>query len=169
MTSLVINNSNIQNEKNLSSIKKFKLSTRNYTINFNKQYKIPSIGLIQSFKIINYEEIINSINDLNKNIVPILTVGNYEIIPSELYEHTDKSIISIKELRNHIRNIDFIDSNENKLFNFEHYLFSQQLKSIEFYHSVSNNDLYDCIFTSGLNVYIELKNLNNPNSNLLEI
>ncbi len=37
----------------------YKLSTRSYTLNKEKQFKIPSIGLIQSFKIQNYDKLKN--------------------------------------------------------------------------------------------------------------
>jgi hypothetical protein len=39
----------------------------------------------------------------------------------------------------------------------EHFLYSQQLKSIEYYYTIQNKDLFDSIFTSGMNVYIELQ------------
>lgn len=136
----------------------YKLSTRKYTLTNEKNFKIPSIGLIQSFKITNFKELSEK---YNSEIVPVLTIGNFEISPQSLYTHEDKSIISIKDLRNYIRNIDLPETDiDNKLINFEHYLFSQQLKCTEHYYTIKNSDLNDCIFTSGLNLYIELKNEN---------
>jgi hypothetical protein len=131
----------------------YKLSTRNYTITKEKHFKIPSIGLIQSFKISNYEDFVNKYSSIN----PVITIGNFQIEPNSLYANEDKSIISIKQLRNYIRNIDFPETEfDNKLINFEHFLFSQQLKCTEHYYTIKNNDLYDSIFTSELNIYIEL-------------
>ena len=138
----------------------YKLSTRKYNLTKDKQFKIPSIGLIQSFKILNLNSILEKYKNLQ--LIPVLIIGNFEITPTLLYNHQDTSIISIKDLRNYIRNIDFPETEiDNKLINFEHYLFSQQLKCTDHYYTIKNNDLYDCIFTSGLNVYIELRDVNN--------
>jgi hypothetical protein len=141
----------------------YKLSTRTYTLTKDKHFKIPSIGLIQSFKILNFNSILEKYSNENLNekyilkIVPCITIGNFKIIPKNLFLNNDTSNISIKDLRNYIRNIDFPETEfENQLINFEHYLFSQQLKSTEYYYTIKNNDLYDSIFTSGLNIYIEL-------------
>jgi len=131
----------------------YKLSTRSYTLNQEKQFKIPSIGLIQSFKIQNYDKL----KEQYSILTPVLFLGKFKITPQELYTPENEDVISIKELREHIRNIDFPnDTYENNLINMEHYLYSQQLKSIEYYYTVKNKDLFDSIFTSGMNVYIEL-------------
>jgi hypothetical protein len=132
----------------------YKLSTRCYTLNKEKQFKIPSIGLIQSFKIQNYDKL----KEKYSILTPVLFLGNFKITPQELYTPENEDVISIKELREHIRNIDFPnDVYENNLLNMEHFLYSQQLKSIEYYYTIQNKDLFDSIFTSGMNVYIELQ------------
>jgi len=139
----------------------FKLSTRNYTLSTNNNFKIPSIGLIQSFKIQNFDSLIEKY----KNIKLVLTIGNFQIETSDLYNSEIKDTISIKELRNYIRNIDFPETDfDNKLLNFEHFLFSQQLKCTEHYYTLNNKDLQDSIFTSGINLYIEAKLNNVENS-----
>ena len=75
----------------------------------------------------------------------------------------DNDISFIKSLRNYIRNIDFPETDfDNKLINFEHYLFSQQLKCTEHYYTINNKDLQNSIFTSGINIYIDIKE-NNEN------
>ena len=137
----------------------YKLSTRNYTVSKNNNFKIPSIGLIQSFKIINF----NEINEKYKNNLKIkITIGNFSITPSNLFKVENENVLSIKEIRNYIRNIDFPENDyENQLINFEHFLFSQQLKSTEHYYTIKNNDLQNSIFTSGINVYIEIIEENN--------
>ena len=90
----------------------FKLSTRNYTLSTNNNFKVPSIGLIQSFKIQNFDSLIEKY----KNIKLVLTIGNFQIETSDLYNSETKDTISIKELRNYIRNIDFPETDfDNKL------------------------------------------------------
>lgn len=140
----------------------YKLSTRCYTLNREKQFKVPSIGLIQSFKIQNYDKLKEQYSILR----PVLFLGNFKITPQELYTPENEDVISIKELREHIRNIDFPnDVYENNLINMEHFLYSQQLKSIEYYYTIQNKDLFDSIFTSGMNVYIELEYSENDDEN----
>jgi hypothetical protein len=135
----------------------YKLSTRKYSVSYNNNYKIPSIGLIQSFKLINYQELKEK---YNKDIVLSITIGNFTIVPYNLFTK-DKDVIDIKNLRNYIREIDFPDDDyHNKLINFENFLFSQQLKCTEHYYTIKNSDLQNSIFTSGINVYIELKCVN---------
>ena len=132
----------------------YKLSTRCYTLNKEKQFKIPSIGLIQSFKIQNYDKL----KEKYSILTPVLFLGNFKITPQELYTPENEDTISIKELRQYIRNIDFPNNvYENNLLNIEHFLYSQQLKCIEYYYTIQNKDLFDSIFTSGMNVYIELQ------------
>lgn len=132
----------------------FKLSKRNYTLKRENQFKTPSIGLIQSFKIIEL-----NCNKLNENLVPSIIIGNFEIVPSLLYNPSNTDTISIVELRNYIRTIDFPETvYDNQLINLEHYFYSQQLKSTEYYYNIKNKDLFESIFTSGINVYLEIKN-----------
>lgn len=143
----------------------YKLSTRSYTLNQDKQFKIPSIGLIRSFKITNYDILKEQYSILK----PVLLLGNFKIIPEELYTPENKDTISISELREHIRNIDLPnDVYENNLISMEHYLYSQQLKSIEYYYTIQNKDLFDSIFTSGMNVYIELHYNENGEEKILD-
>jgi hypothetical protein len=133
----------------------YKLSTRNYSLSPSNNFKIPSIGLIQSFKILNYNEIKEKYKD--HNLCINITIGNFNINTHSLFKSQD-DIICIKSLRNYIRDIDFPETDfDNKLINFEHYLFSQQLKCTEHYYTINNKDLQNSIFTSGVNVYIDIK------------
>lgn len=133
----------------------YKLSTRNYSLSPNSNFKIPSIGLIQSFKVLNYNEIKEKYKD--HKLYLNITIGNFNIVPYSLF-NTQDDTICIKSLRNYIRDIDFPETDfDNKLINFEHYLFSQQLKCTEHYYTINNKDLQNSIFTSGVNVYIDIK------------
>ena len=146
----------------------YKLSTRTYTLNKDKDFKIPSIGLIQSFKVLNLNSILEKYSNDFK-IIPCITIGNFKIIPNDLFTNNDISCVSIKDLRNYIRNIDFPETEyDNQLISFEHYLFSQQLKCTEHYYTIKNTDLNDSIFTSGLNIYIEL-NIKSDYENTINI
>ena len=151
----------------------YKLSTRNYSLSIDNNYKIPSIGLIHSFKILNYNELKNK----NKNTI-VITIGNFPIPVHKLFidKETqssgiiDDNIISIKELRNYIRNIDDINNDyDNNLIQFEHFLFSQQLKCTEHYYTIKNEDLVNSIFTSGINLYIDIRELKSNDNNELSI
>jgi hypothetical protein len=154
----MLNNINVKKDN-------YKLSTRSYTLNKEKQFKIPSIGLLGSFRITNYKELKEQYSILK----PVLLLGNFKIIPQELYTPENEDTISIKELREHIRNIDLPnDVYENNLISMEHYLYSQQLKSIEYYYTIKNKDLFDCIFTSGMNVYIELHYVENGEDKIFD-
>lgn len=136
----------------------YKLSTRNYTVSKNNNFKIPSIGLIQSFKVTNF----NELNEKYKKLKLKIIIGNFSIVPSILFNVENEDVLNIKEIRNYIRNIDFPESDyENQLINFEHFLFSQQLKCTEHYYTIKNKDLQNSIFTSGINVYIEIISENN--------
>jgi|LakMenE18May11ns_1017448.scaffolds.fasta_scaffold9627160_1 hypothetical protein len=161
----------------------YNLSTRKYTLSKNNNYKIPSVGLIQSFKILNYNDLCDKYlknKDLSINnfqLKPSLIIGNFTIVPSDLNSNLDSNldsnlnssindIISIKDIRNYIRNIDYPETDyHNQLLNFENYLFSQQLKSTEYYYTINNKDLQNSIFNSGVNVYIEMLLNNSKISN----
>lgn len=139
---------------NINLIKyNYKLSTRNYSISCNNNFKIPSIGLIQSFKILNYNEIKEKFND--KNIIIMVTIGNFPIYIDKI---SCKDTFNIKDLRCYIRNLDdIINDYDNDLIKFENFLFSQQLKCTEHYYTIKNEELQNSIFTSGINVYIDIR------------
>ena len=156
------------NNINLQKIN-YKLSTRNYTISNNNNYKIPSIGLINSFKILNYNEIKDKYKD--KDIITVLTIGNFPIYINKIFTFND-DVISIKNLRCYIRNLDDIISDyDNDLIKLENYLFSQQLKCTEHYYTINNEELKNSIFTSGINVYIDIRenNILNTLDNFTEL
>ncbi len=133
----------------------YKISTRNYSLSSNNNYKIPSIGLIKSFKILNYDEIKNKYNDDDISI--ILTIGNFPIYVHKLFKD-DINVINIEDLRNYIRNLDYIITDyEHDLLKLDNFIFSQQIKCTEHYYTINNKDLQNALFTSGINVYIDLR------------
>ena len=133
----------------------YKLSTRNYPVSSNNNFKIPSIGLIQSFKILNYNEIKEKYS--NKDIIIVVTIGNFPIYIHKLLP-CDEDVINIKDLRDYIRNLDdIVNDYDNDLIKFENFLFSQQLKCTEHYYTIKNEELKNSIFTSGINVYIDIR------------
>jgi len=139
----------------------FKLSTRKYTLTTNNHFKIPTIGLIQSLKLLNYSDLIEKYN--HSKIQLILQVGNFPININHMSTlEFENDIIDIKKIREYIRNIDYPETDyENKLLNFEQYLFSQQLKCTEYYYTLPNKDLQESLFTSGINVYIIVNYIEN--------
>jgi hypothetical protein len=163
----------------------FKLSTRKYTLSTNNNFKIPSIGLIQSLKLLNYSDLIEKYN--HSKIQLLLQVGNFPININDILNISSSSIeyetndttrevdtpndtIDIKKIREYIRNIDYPETDyENKLLNFEQYLFSQQLKCTEHYYTISNKDLQNSLFTSGVNVYVIVRYIDIENNQIVEI
>lgn len=128
----------------------FRQATRQFTLKSENRFKTPSTGLIKSWKILNNE---------NEHLNAFVIFGNYEleitkIIPSFATSKT----ISVDEIRQYIREIDYPETEDDiKLLQLEDFICSQQIKSIQYYHSVPSSELYNCLFTSELNVYIELR------------
>ena len=130
----------------------FQKATRHFTIKSDNQFKIPSIGLIQSWKFLNKE---------NETLNPFLIFGNFELQIKQI-DSTFTDTIDIAKIRQYIRQIDFPESeDEIKLSQLEHFMCGQQIKSIQYYHSVPSSELFNCLFTSEMNVYIELRNSSN--------
>ncbi len=110
------------------------INTRKYKIKKDQDYVVPSKGLILSWKI------------LNCKFVPILYI-NDKIIK---YPRKDKNIISLKELRDYIRETydsPFLESLENVFY-------INQLYGIEFYKTLSNKDLFNSIFTRDIKIQL---------------
>lgn len=127
----------------------FQQATRHFTIKSENQFKIPSIGLIKSWKILNK-------NDQELN--PFLIFGNYELEVKKLVP-TMTDTICIGQIRQYLREIDYPETDDDmKLLQLEDFMCGQQIKSIQYYHGVPTSELFNCLFTSELNVYIELRN-----------
>lgn len=137
----------------------YKLSTRNYSLNFNNLYKIPSIGLIKSFKIINYNKLNEQYSTQDYQYVPVITIGNFTVYPFLLYKPESIDTINVKDIRNSIRDIFSESDYQNKAITLEASLFTQQLKSLEYYYTLKKQDISDSLFTSGINVYIEIQRI----------
>ena len=166
----------------------FKLSTRKYTLSTNNNFKIPTIGLIQSLKILNYSDLIEKYN--HSKIQLLLQIGNFQININDMLNNrsnltieysgnndeiknddiSKNDTIDVKKIREYIRNIDYPETDyENKLLNFEQYLFSQQLKCTEHYYTISNKGLQDSLFTSCVNVYVIVNYIDIENKKIVEI
>ena len=115
------------------------LSTRKYKIKKDENYTIPSKGLIESWRLVDCI-----------NFIPILYI-NGKIIK---FKRENKNIISIPELRNYIRNIDSEDENFILLDNLENVMYHEQLYALEYYQSLSNNDMFNSLFTKNLNIQL---------------
>ena len=115
------------------------LSTRKYKIKKDENYTIPSKGLIKSWRLVDCI-----------NFIPILYI-NGKIIK---FKRENKNIISIPELRNYIRNIDIEDENFILLDNLENVMYHEQLYALEYYQSLSNNDMFNSLFTKNLNIQL---------------
>jgi len=126
----------------------FQCATRHFNLKSSNGFKIPSVGLIHSWKVINQDE---------KVYYPFLIIGNFELDLKRLLPET-KDIISIGELRKYIRGIDYPETDEQvHLLQLEDFMCGQQIKSIQYYHGVSTCDLFHSIFTGDLNVYLEIR------------
>lgn len=114
-----------------------KLNKRIYKLKKNNNYKIPSKGLIQSWKV------------LNCGFIPILVVNDYKI----KHSRKQKELISIPELRKYIREIEFPQTQiEKELDNIENNFCMYQLYATEYYKTLPNEDLFNSLFTRDINV-----------------
>ena len=139
----------------------FRLKTRTFKINESNKFKIPSVGMIQQWEIKNITTIDKKKKKCNFNkdtVQPIFCIGNMEIVPfNQWYEC---NIISVKKLRNYIRDIMFPENEtDQKMLLLENVFYEQQIKGTEYYYSLTNEELFDSLFTKDLNIYIELKNV----------
>ena len=111
------------------------LKSREFKIYKKDNYKIPSIGLIKSWK---WKE--------KCSITPIF--DGYK-----LNKKFNKSI-DMKDIRKYIRDIIPMSPEENELTQLEGYFYEQQLNAVEWYPNVSNQDFFNSIFNQHVNVYL---------------
>lgn len=111
-----------------------KINTRRYKVKKSQDYTVPSKGLIRSWKMI----------DNDCKFIPILYINGRPIRTPR----SDKNLLSIAEMRNYIRNLEYIESkHEHELDLFEQLFFNNQLYGIEYYKTLSNKDLSESLFT----------------------
>jgi hypothetical protein len=111
------------------------ISSRKNTLYKDQNYVIPSKGLITGWRIT---------SEYPSSLFPVLTLGSYKLnIPRK-----DKNYISIKEIRDYIRNIDLPETeDEQKMINIDNLFFGFQLAAITFYPSLTTEEFNDSVFT----------------------
>jgi hypothetical protein len=114
-----------------------KINTRRYKVKKTEGYNVPSRGLIRSWKMI----------DDKCKFIPILYINGIPIRTPR----SDKNLLSISEIRNYIRNLEYIESKyEHDLDLLEQLFFNNQLYGIEYYKTLTNKDLSESLFTRDL-------------------
>ncbi len=119
-----------------------KKNTRQFPANSDKNFIIPSKGMICGWKIIPEDD------EQKNNIIskpPNLVLNNFEIkIPRR-----DPLVICLKEMRDYIRDEIYFTDNEdkNELTSLEALFSGMQIQATEFYSTMSTDEMYDCIFT----------------------
>jgi len=110
-----------------------KLKTRRFIVKKNEGYGVPSKGLIKSWTVVQ--------KDLK--FIPFLVIDDYLIrgVPRK-----DRLKIDIEEIRTFIRSPDR-DPDEYNLDNFESIAYINQLYALEFYKTLTNEQLFSSLFT----------------------
>jgi hypothetical protein len=110
-----------------------KLKTRRFVVKKNEGYGVPSKGLIKSWNVVQ--------KDLK--FIPFLVVDEYLIrgVPRK-----DRLKIDIEEIRRFIRSPDR-DPDEYNLDNFESIAYINQLYALEFYKTLTDEQLFSSLFT----------------------
>ena len=117
------------------------LKTRSYKIYKDQGYKIPSIGLLKSWK-------------WNIDIKPTLVFGSFTT--DKFQDFTNK--FDMKVFREYLREMIPMTVEENKLITFEEFLYGCQLNAIEWYQKISDyNEFYNTIFNQHVNIFIDFK------------
>lgn len=111
-----------------------KINTRRYKVKKSQDYTIPSKGMIRSWRMI----------DSNCKMIPILYI-NGRVIRTP---RSDKNLISISEIRNYIRGIEVPEEQyQIELDSFETLFYNYQLYGIEYYPTLTNQELFNSLFT----------------------
>lgn len=110
-----------------------KLKTRQFKVKKDEGYGVPSKGLIKSWTVV----------DNSLKFIPILIIDDYKIrgVPRK-----NKFVISIEEIRSYIRNPNR-DPDEFNLDNFEAVAYINQLYALEFYKTLTDEQLFGSLFT----------------------
>lgn len=118
-----------------------KLNTRTFTIKSDKDYTIPSKGMICSWKFIPINE---DQKERLTEFCPKLILNNFTIN----LQRKDPLTISLHEMRDSIRDIYFPENeHENTLISLEALFCGMQIQAIEFYRSLDSEEFYNCVFT----------------------
>lgn len=125
-------------KNSLENNKLLELKTRTITLKKSNGYIVPSKGMISSWKLEINQDFRILIDDINLNTPRI-----------------DKNIVSISEIRNYIRNLDLIEEpHEVELQRFENYFCVSQLYGTKFYLSLSNDNLFNSLFTRDMKIQL---------------
>ena len=137
------------------------IKTRTYTIKKSEGYKIPSIGLIRSWKVITNQ----NDTDTQTHLIPTLLINDIRIdLPKK-----NQYVISIPEIRDYIKTTDDYDMYiQDCLQNIEILLFSHQINAIQYYPTLSNKDFFESIFTKDISVKLVFKTKDTPEEILIE-
>lgn len=116
-------------------MQKNKIEEREYKIKKDENYKVPSKGMIVSWRL--KTEVKN----------PRLVVDDYTV------EYDFKDFFSVSQLRNYVRDISFPEKEEDdRLITLEDKFYLNQLYGTEFYQFLSNRELFDSLFTRDMNI-----------------
>lgn len=123
-----------------NSINEVVCSTRRYKVKKNQFYTIPSKGMIRSWRVVD-----------DCKFIPILYIDDKIVrVPRE-----DKNYISISHIRNYIRSLDAPESPvEVELDRLENVFYNHQLYGIEYYSTLTDKELFDCVFTRDIKVQL---------------
>lgn len=110
-----------------------KLKTRRFNVKKEEGYGVPSKGLIKSWTVV----------DKELKFVPILIIDDYRVrgVPRK-----ERLTISIGEIRSYIRQPDR-EPDEYNLDNFESIAYINQLYALEFYKTLTDEQLFSSLFT----------------------
>lgn len=116
------------------SLPPLSLDQRTFTLKKETNYTVPSTGMIYSWKILN--------TDLSET--PRLFLSDYEVkIPQK-----DPYEFSVSEIRQYCRAIEYPETPEETMLEvLEATLYGQQLQGIQYYPTLTNEQLYNSIFT----------------------
>lgn len=125
-------------------MQKIPLKKRTYTLYKKDNFTITSKGMITSWKIIS-----------DVSFVPILYINEIKITTPR----KEKNVLSIAEIRGYIRDMDVLtEQNHNKLDKVENMCYLSQLYGIEHYKTLTNEELFNSIFTRDLSIRISFGN-----------
>ena len=113
-----------------------KVSTRNFVLTKHENFKLPSKGLILGWKLL---------HKLKKPITPKVVINGFVFdIPLK-----DDMNISVKEIREYIRDLLPETPYQSQLISMERVFFAAQLNAMEHYKGLTKEDFYNSFFTAG--------------------
>ncbi len=114
------------------------LKTRIYCLLPQDDFKVPSKGLIAGWKII---------GGLKPSYRPQLIINGVKV-PTE-WSSSDKSVLSIGDLRKYLRELYPDSEAENKLIQLEQHFLSLQIQAVQHY-DLPTSEFFNSMFTHGL-------------------